>query len=406
MKIGMFTDTYFPQLSGVSTSIKVLTEELRQQGHEVIIFTTTDPKAQPEPDVVRVASIPFLSFSDRRIAYRGFDRCLKIARSMDIDIIHTHTEFSMGLAGKYVASRLNIPNVHTYHTMYENYTHYILDGLLVQASHVRLLSRQYCNLSDGVIAPSQLTKDTLLSYGINVPIRIIATGVVIPPYDPQAADNLRGQLGITKDEKVLLSLSRLSKEKNIIQVLETYRKLQESHDHLRLVVAGDGPERETLENYNRKYQLGIDFVGFVDHDQVGTYYQMADLYLNASDSESQGLTYLEAIVNRCPIIAKRNDYLETIITQPEFGVLFDDQYSMVEASQDFLDQIDQGKVHEINPECLYDLSSGKFAESVMDYYQSLIQKHRHHDRGIFDAVFGKVKNVIREIVIGGKANAK
>lgn len=405
MKIGMFTDTYFPQLSGVSTSIKVLTEELRQRGHQVIIFTTTDPKAQPEPDVVRVASVPFLSFSDRRIAYRGFDRCLKIARSMDIDIIHTHTEFSMGLAGKYVASRLNIPNVHTYHTMYENYTHYILDGLLVQASHVRMLSRQYCNLSDGVIAPSQLTKDTLLSYGINVPIRIIATGVVLPPYQPDEANQLKRQLAIAEDEKVLLSLSRLSKEKNIIQVLETYCQLKANQENLRLIVAGDGPERESLESYNRKYQLGIDFVGFVDHERVGPYYQMADLYLNASDSESQGLTYLEAIVNRCPIIARRNDYLETVITQPEFGLLFDENYPMIEACQDFLNKMEQGKVGQINPDCLYDVSAEKFADEVVDYYRTIIQMHIDQDRGIFDAFFSKFKKLIREIVIGGNANA-
>lgn len=402
MKIGMFTDTYFPQLSGVSTSIKLLTNELRARGHEVVIFTTTDPNAEPEPDVVRISSIPFMSFSDRRIAYKGFDRCLKVARSMKLDVVHTHTEFSMGLAGKYVANRLQIPNIHTYHTMYENYTHYILDGMLVQASHVKLISRQYCNLSTAVIAPSELTRDTLLSYGIKVPIRVIATGVNIPTYHPQAAHDLRKELGFTDQDRVILSLSRLSKEKNIQQVLEAYQILKDQDPRLQLVVAGDGPERENLENYSRRHQLNGRFVGFVDHEEVWRYYQMADLYLNASESESQGLTYLEAIVNRCPIIAKRNDYLTGILTEEAFGRLFTEDYSIEEAAQDFMLAMDQGKIATIDTNNLYTISVEKFGDQVLDYYQEVIDLYDCQDNRLFDIVFSKVKQVIREIMIGGK----
>ena len=85
MNIGFFTDTYFPQVSGVSTSVKLLRDELVRQGHEVIIFTTTDPNARPEPGVVRLPSVPFVSFEDRRVAYSGFERCLKIARNYQLD---------------------------------------------------------------------------------------------------------------------------------------------------------------------------------------------------------------------------------------------------------------------------------------------------------------------------------
>ncbi|MCR8969427.1 glycosyltransferase family 4 protein [Facklamia sp. 7083-14-GEN3] len=402
MKIGMFTDTYFPQLSGVSTSIKLLTKELRARGHEVVIFTTTDPNAEAEADVVRISSIPFLSFSDRRIAYRGFDRCLKIARSMNLDLIHTHTEFSMGLAGKYVASRLKIPNIHTYHTMYENYTHYILDGLLVQANHVRVISRQYCNQSNAVIAPSQLTKDTLKSYGIHVPIQIIATGVNIPSFNPEDAKSLRKSLGFTDQDRVLLSLSRLSKEKNIIEVLHSYCELKQNEPELKLVIAGDGPERENLEQYSRKHDLDVRFVGFVDHDEVWRYYQMADLYVNASESESQGLTYLEAIVNRCPIIAKSNDYLKIVMQEEAFGALFDEDYPLDQAIRDFLEKIDSNQVDPINTDNLYEISVEKFGDQVLAFYQQVIERYIEEENGLFDRVFGKVKNVIREIVIGGK----
>ncbi|MGF3113658.1 glycosyltransferase family 4 protein [Facklamia sp. P9177] len=402
MKIGMFTDTYFPQLSGVSTSIKLLTKELRARGHEVVIFTTTDPNAEAEPDVVRISSVPFLSFSDRRIAYRGFDRCLKIARSMNLDLIHTHTEFSMGLAGKYVASRLKIPNIHTYHTMYENYTHYILDGLLVQANHVRVISRQYCNQSNAVIAPSQLTKDTLESYGVHVPIQIIATGVNIPNFKPEEAKTLRKTLGFNSKDRVLLSLSRLSKEKNIIEVLYSYCELKQKDPNLKLVIAGDGPERDSLEQFSRKHDLDVRFVGFVDHDEVWRYYQMADLYVNASESESQGLTYLEAIVNRCPIIAKSNDYLKTVMQEEAFGVLFDENYTLNQAIRDFLEKKDSKQVDPIDTDNLYEISVEKFTDQVLTFYKQVCERYIEEETGLFDRVFSKVKNVIREIVIGGK----
>ena len=96
MRVGMFTDSYFPQISGVSTSIKVLKDELEAQGHDVIIFTTTDPNAPDSEDgIVRLKSIQFFSFKDRRIAIKGFSKALKEAKKQRIDIVHTHTEFSL-----------------------------------------------------------------------------------------------------------------------------------------------------------------------------------------------------------------------------------------------------------------------------------------------------------------------
>ena len=210
MNIGFFTDTYFPQVSGVSTSVKLLRDELVRQGHNVIIFTTTDPAAKPEIGVVRLPSIPFVNYDDRRIAYSGFDRCLKIARQNNIEIIHTHTEFSLGMAGKYVASRMKIPNVHTYHTMYENYTHYILQGNLIHASHVRYLSKLYCNQTQGIITPSRITHDKLREYGISEKIEIIPTGVQMPKYLLENRVDVRSELHLKETDVVLLSLYRVS----------------------------------------------------------------------------------------------------------------------------------------------------------------------------------------------------
>ena len=146
MNIGLFSDTYFPQISGVATSIKTLKEALEQQGHSVFIFTTTDPHVDKnivEPNIFRVASVPFVSFTDRRVAFRGLFQVAKIANEVKLDIVHTQTEFSMGLIGKYVAYSLKIPSVHTYHTMYEDYLHYVLNGHLLKPYHVKQFTKAY-----------------------------------------------------------------------------------------------------------------------------------------------------------------------------------------------------------------------------------------------------------------------
>ena len=402
MNIGFFTDTYFPQVSGVSTSVKLLRDELVRQGHNVIIFTTTDPAAKPEIGVVRLPSIPFINYDDRRIAYSGFDRCLKIARQNELDIVHTHTEFSLGMVGEYVASRMKIPNVHTYHTMYENYTHYILQGHLIHASHVRYLSKLYCNQTQGIITPSKLTHDTLRNYGISEKIEIIPTGVKMPPYSDENRVQVREELGLAPSDIVLLSLSRVSKEKKIDEVIAAFPEIKEKVPNARLVIAGDGPILDDLKQISKERNLDIIFVGGVEHDQVDRYYQMADLYINASDSESQGLTYLEAFANRLPIIARRNPYLESIMPNENFGALFDDENTLVETALDFLQKKETQTLQVIDQKQLRKLSSEYFGECVAGFYQEVIDEHTSSlDLTKFDKMYMKVKDAIREMMVGG-----
>ena len=144
MNIGIFTDTYFPQVSGVATSIKTLKDDLERKGNSVYIFTTTDPHVPDdavEPNVFRFTSVPFVSFTDRRVAVRGMFHAYHVAKELNLDIVHTQTEFSMGYIGKFVARQLKVPTVHTYHTMYESYLHYIMNGHLLRPYHVKQFTR-------------------------------------------------------------------------------------------------------------------------------------------------------------------------------------------------------------------------------------------------------------------------
>ncbi|PTQ86258.1 1,2-diacylglycerol 3-alpha-glucosyltransferase [Trichococcus patagoniensis] len=386
MRIGMFTDSYFPQVSGVSTSIRTLKEELEAEGHEVIIFTTTDPKAdESEKNIIRLTSIPFLSFKDRRVAVKGMNKALKEAKKQKIDIVHTHTEFSLGLTGKFVGYMLEIPTVHTYHTMYEKYLHYIAKGKVVKPRAVKIASRYFCNSTMGIIAPSEQMKEKLASYNIYKEIRVIPTGVKIPEQIVGIKSRKREELGISDSELVLLSLSRLSSEKNLDKLVHAFPEVVESYPSAKLVFVGDGPMRHELEALVAGMNLipNVIFVGEVRNEDVSEYYQMADIYINASESETQGLTYLESIVNWCPVIAKRNDYLSGLITEDSLGMLFEEDDKIgktIIAYAEFFHSSDVAINQEVWDELMQEISSKAFADAVLSYYQTSIDIYESQPR--------------------------
>ena len=352
MNIGIFTDTYFPQVSGVATSIKTLRDELIAQGHHVYIFTTTDPKARHddvENGLYRFASIPFVSFSDRRIAVRGVFRAIKLAKKFQLDIVHNQTEFALGVMGNTVAKHLHIPCLHTYHTMYQDYLHYIANGHILKPNDVARLAHLYLKNISGIIAPSDRVLDTLTSYHVESPIRVIPTGINLRVYSKRDSAeeiaNLRAKLGYSEETPVLLSLSRLAYEKNIHSLIEAMPDILAHKPDAQLLIVGDGPARHTLERQVREMQLNdnISFAGEISNDEVYHYYQMADVFVSASDSESQGLTYDEALASDLPIVVMRSEYTDQLIDDPAIGISFQKRADLVKGVLFYLNQKTQNQ---------------------------------------------------------------
>ena len=377
MNIGLYTDTYFPQISGVATSIRTLKDALERQGHNVFIFTTTDPnveKGTVEPNVFRFSSIPFVSFTDRRIAFRVLFEATKVAKEVNFDIVHTQTEFALGTIGKYVAHQLDIPAIHTYHTMYEDYLHYILNGHLLRPYHVKQFVKSYLKNMDGCIAPSGRVEDLLKRYGVQIPIRVIPTGVDLQGMNGDAERDVRQELGIDKDAPVILTLSRIAAEKKINHILNVMPAIVEEFPNIKFVIAGDGPdvkvlkeqvERLTLEDY-------VLFVGNVDHGDVGNYYRMADLFVSASDTETQGLTYIEALAAGTPCVVYDTDYTENIFDNDVFGRTFVTQKEMLQEIIELLKKGHNRIPQDLLQNKLQKISSEQFATNVHDFYKYAI----------------------------------
>ncbi|WP_161978973.1 glycosyltransferase family 4 protein [Streptococcus sp. S784/96/1] len=380
MRIGLFTDTYFPQVSGVATSIRTLKEELEKSGHEVYIFTTTDKnvKRYEDPTIIRLPSVPFISFTDRRIAYRGIMTSLKIAKSYKLDIIHTQTEFSLGLLGKMVGRALKIPVVHTYHTQYEDYVGYIANGKLIRPSMVKYIVRGYLSDLDGVICPSRIVLELLDDYDVKIPKRIIPTGINLERFiceDICEADclALRKKLGVSQTETMLLSVSRVSSEKNIQAVLRSLPEVLSENAAVKLVVAGDGPYLETLKEQAEALEITdhVIFTGMISPDEVALYYKACDFFISASTSETQGLTYLESLASGRPIIAHGNPYLDDLIDDKTFGTLYYHAGDLASAILDAI--IDTPKITE---QQLLDkrraISAEQFGKAIHEFYLDVI----------------------------------
>ena len=380
MRIGLFTDTYFPQVSGVATSIRTLKTELEKQGHAVFIFTTTDKDVNRYEDwqIIRIPSVPFFAFKDRRLAYRGFTKALEIAKQYQLDIIHTQTEFSLGLLGVWIARELKIPVIHTYHTQYEDYVHYIAKGLLIRPSMVKYLVRGFLHDVDGVICPSEIVHDLLSDYKVKVEKRVIPTGIDLakferPEIGPEQLRDLREKLGIKEDEKMLLSLSRVSYEKNIQAVLAAFSDVLKEELKVKLVVAGDGPYLDNLKE--QALQLNIQdsviFTGMIAPSETALYYKAADFFISASTSETQGLTYLESLASKTPVIAHGNPYLDNLITDKMFGTLYYQERDLAGAILEALIA-----TPDMDPkllaEKLYEISAENFAKRVHEFYLDAI----------------------------------
>ena len=380
MHVGLFTDTYLPQISGVATSIKTLKEELEKQGHEVYIFTTTDKhvKRYEDPTIIRLPSVPFISFTDRRIVYRGLFESYKIAKTYKLDIIHTQTEFSLGILGKMVGKALRIPVIHTYHTQYEDYVRYIANGKLIRPSMVKYIVRGFLNDLDGVICPSRIALNLLDGYSVKIPKRIIPTGIDLREYErPDISQEdiakLREKWAIASDETVLLSLSRVSYEKNIQALLATMPKILSNNPKVKLLIVGDGPYLEELKEQAQDLAVmdNVIFTGMVSHNETALYYKAADFFISASTSETQGLTYAESLASGKPIIAQSNPYLDDLITDKMFGTLYQTESDLADAVLNAIvsTPVKQEKVWQKK---LYEISAEAFGKSVFAFYLDMI----------------------------------
>ncbi len=345
MNIGMFSDTYLPDINGVVISLSILENELERLGHHVYIFTTSKHIAQQgKSNVFKLPSLPLITNKEYRMASVVSKKLEKAICDLNIEIIHTHTEFLTWTFARRMADKYNIKMVHTYHTMWEDYTHYLPFQKFIGCNRLKKLARNIIKRcgshSIALIAPTEKTKKYLVRECLfNADkIHVIPSGIDLERFKRQKYNEtelsaLRSSLGFKPQDKILTFVGRIAKEKSIDVLITGMQSLIETNPEFAMLIVGFGPAEEELMELAEELGISgrIKFTGRIEYERIGLYYNIGDAFIMASTSETQGITYIEAMAAGLPVIAKFDSCLEDLITDNENGVFFYENSSFQEA---------------------------------------------------------------------------
>ena len=409
MRIGLFTDTYPPFINGVSTSIVMLESALRKLGHDVYVVTVNPDTMSydiEDDHHIRLPGIPS-GLYDYRLTSIYPLKAVNIVKEWDLDIIHSHTEFGVGTFARIMAKQLDIPIVHTYHTMYEDYVYYITKGHFDMASKkgVEYFTKFYCDKTvNELIVPTKKTYDLFKEkYEYDRNIHIVPTGIEVERFyiennDQEETLKLKKSLGLSNDDFIVMTVCRLAHEKNVAFLIENQAELLKKNKHIKLVIIGDGPDSDTFKDQAK--DLGISdsviFTGKVPWEEINKYYQMGDVFVTASHTETQGLTVIEAMGASLPVVAYNDEAFRDVVIDGLNGYLFNDDK---EYKDDILKLVNSDKLYKrmarqarINAESH---SAKYYAEKVLDVYATAlggIPDENRPKRTFSD----KMKNVIKK----------
>lgn len=304
MRVGLFTECYHPIRNGVVSAVDALGATLRGRGHEVVYVTPKMPGFDyASRDVVTIPSLPLPARTAYRLTLPLPSRKRREALSR-LSIVHAHSPFVTGWMALGYARRYGVPLIFTYHTLLEEYVHYVPLETGAARRAVIALTRAYANAASGVIVPTLTMAEHLREIGVTREISVIPSGIDVAPFGAvRKSEELRAQLGAKAGETLVLSVSRLAREKDVHVVLEAFARLR--GEGLRLAIVGDGPERERLEQEASRLEISgrTVFAGELPRDRLAGVYAAADAFAFASRSETQGLVLVEAMAAGLPIAA-------------------------------------------------------------------------------------------------------
>lgn len=388
MRIGIFTDTYPPYINGVSTSIQMLENALRKKGHQVFIVTVNPENMtyKYENNIIRIPGIP-IGIYDYRLTGIYPVRAIKTIKKWDLDIIHSHTEFGIGTFARIIAKQLNIPLVHTYHTMYEDYVHYITKGYFNDTSKkiVEYLTKFYCDkTAKELIVPTKKAYDLFKEkYKVDKDVHIIPTGIDLEKFykeniDPKKLEKIREKHKINKNDFIILYVGRLGEEKNVDFLLDNQEYFVKNNKKVKLVIVGDGPDYKKYVEKVKKLNLeeNIIFTGKVPYNNIQYYYNLGNVFVTASTTETQGLTLIEAMATSIPVICINDESFRNTVIDGLNGFIFNNKKDYKKKMDSVINDKElltklgrQAKISTTQ------YSSKYYAERVLDVYEKTIEEN-------------------------------
>jgi len=407
MRIGIFTDAYTPYISGLVTSEVMLKKALEKKGHQVYVVTVNLETFTYEYDekerVYRIPGIP-IGINELRLSGIYPIKAINKIKSWDLDVIHSQSEFAIGTFARVLGKQFDIPVIHTYHTMYEDYVHYITKGYFdgISKKIVEYITKFFCDKTiQELIVPTKKTYDLFKEkYKYDRNVHIIPTGIEIERFykeklNQDKLNSLRDKLCLKKDNIIILFLGRVASEKNLEFLIKNHSNLVKKHNKCKLLVVGDGPDLEEYKELTNKLKLNdsVIFTGKVPWEEVPLYYGITDIFVTASHTETQGLTVVEAMAASLPVVALDDDAFRNVVIDGLTGYLFKNKkeylnvmFKLISNKEHRTNMGNQGR---INSEVY---SSKYFAERVLSVYR-LALKGKKKNRTFFDRLKRNIKDI-------------
>ena len=380
-KILITTDLYTTNTNGVVTSVQNLFNELTAMGHDVRILTISDSlHSHKEGAVYYIRSVPIGAvYPDVRMPVSYRHRLIRELIDWKPDVIHSQCEFFSFQFASRIAKITDAPIVHTYHTLYEQYmTSYLIPNKRVGDFLVKFLSRRRLKRVDTLVAPTQKVEKTLQGYGLHSPISVIPSGISLDQHfqriSPEDRLKKRQELGILDTDQVLLNLGRLGGEKNLNELMKLFAEARKQNPDLKFLIVGDGPARESLETQARDLEVSdhVIFTGMVPPSRVQEYYQLGDVFVSASTSETQGLTYIEAAANGLPLLCRQDDCLADVLQPGENGYEYTSDEEFLQAIDMVMDPDWRKSAGKRSVEIASGFDKKVFGQAIENIYESVL----------------------------------
>lgn len=382
MRIALFAETYLPDINGVVTHVKILKDGLEKLGHQVLIVTAS-PRTRRyrlENGVLYCPAAAIKKFYGFGVAVPYSPRRTKFVKDFNPDIIHIHQEFGIGLSGVQIAKHLDIPLVYTLHTMYDDYLYYVAPDPLIpavkKASHryIRFLARN----ANALTGPSKKCEDYFRQIGITKEVNIIPNAVELDAFlkenlDKQKAIEYKNKFAIPENKTVAVFVGRLGSEKSVEVSLEYFAQAVKDEDNFHFIIVGDGPVKPELENLTKK--LGIEnmvtFTGAIPHNELPPLFDLCDIYLTSSLSDTNSISMLEGMAAGLPVLQRLDPVNADQVIENVNGYLFNSAEELGQKLKTF-QKLDSDERLALNNNVLNSvLSSGAttLATSLLEVYK-------------------------------------
>ena len=408
MRVGIFTESYPPLVNGVSTSILMLEHALTKLGHEVFIITVSDNKKdyvlENNGHILRLPSVNLANCYDYKMTSVYPIKAVNMIKKMNLDVIHSNVEFTVGIFARVVSEQLSIPLVHTYHTNWEDYTHYItknkkiLDDICKKLLKYLVVFFEDKTVTELIVPSNKIYNLFKDKYKFTKNIHIIQTGIETSKFykenfNQKDINSLKKKLGIKKKDFVVMTVSRLAKEKSVDRIINNHKELVKKYSNMKLLIVGDGPDIDKLKDEAKS--LGVSdsviFTGKVPLSDIPIYYQLGNVFVTASKSETQGLTVVEAISSSLPIVAVKDDSFVNSVIEDFNGFVFtDDEKYINSVSKLYEDKDLYNRLSNQSRLLSEDFSSEYFALKVLKVYETAIENYKKDNKKIIN----KIKNNI------------